>query len=802
MPPEREEDTSGPRQGGGLPEAYQEALVETVVDLDILTELVRRNLQEEDIQRVLQKLSGDDRDAFFAKLSGLMRKVAALLLIYRRLSDSLFVEVLLPRLVELISDFLDAERCSVFLYDPRTRELYTRAAVGIAGEIRFPAGLGIAGQVFESGEPLLISDAYGDPRFNLDIDGRTGFRTRELLCAPLKHLRDGAPQIVGVIQALNKRRKRFDQEDLKLLEALSAPAAAALANALLHEEVRKARAEESRLLEMSSAISKEIELRPLLSRIVGTAVMVLEVERVTLYVQDRRTHELWALAGQSEGPGPAACSSHPEIAAQVFATGEAIAIADTGTDPRFDSELDRASRARTRNLLCLPVRGRRGEIVAVAEALNKKTDAFTGDDARRLEAFCGQIAIVMENARLFDELNANLGHLRSLLDASKALAGALDLDSQLQVIQDLAREVVGAESSRIFLHEAGGAIAAGVGLAGHVARTGQMLNVRDAPADPRFDPQLDRAGELPTRSVLAAPLLTHGRKLIGVLQVLNKRDDGGFTPQDEALLDALASHAAVALERARLIESAQEKQRIEASLRLAHDIQMGMLPSVFPERREFELAARLRPAKAVGGDLYDFLDDADRLWFAVGDVAGKGVPAALFMAMTRTLLHASLGRSLSPAEVLARVNRELGRDEQRALYVTAFVGCLELATGALSYSSAGHNAPYWLGRAGVRPLTSGLGLPLAILPDPSYETAQVRLEPGDALFLYTDGVSEALNREGEEFSLPRLEAFLEGARAAPAAELVEGSLSTLRSFVGDAPQSDDITVMAVRYRQA
>jgi len=806
-------DMSGQLESGLSP-AHQRALVETVVDLDILTELVRRNLEDDDIRRVLQKLTSDDRDAFISKLSGLMRKTAALLLIHRRLSDSLFVDVLLPRLVELISEFLDAERCSVFLYDAETRELYTKAAVGLAGEIRFPATLGIAGAVLESHEPVLVHDAYADPRFNAEIDGETGFKTRDLLCAPLKHTREGEARTVGVIQALNKRRGSFTDDDLNLLEALSSPAAAALANALLHEQVRKAWAEESRLLEVSSEISKEISLRALLTKIVSTAVMVVGVERVTLWVQHPKTRELWALTGDGEGGPEGGPPSHPEIGAQVFRTGDVINIADPANDDRFDAELERLSGGRTRSLLCLPVRGRGGDVLAVAEALNKKGGSFSDDDEKRLEAFCGQAAIVMENSRLFDELKTNLAHLRSLLDASKALSTAVDLDSQLEIILLRAREVMEARQSRIFVFDETSqtladrsttgkgvdAIPLGVGLAGHAANVGKIVNTPDALHDPRFDPRVDQADGGITTSVLSAPMFTHRGRLIGVLQVLNKQVHEVFTPHDEALMEAFASHAGVALDRAQLIEASVEKQRIEDNLRVAHDIQMGMLRKDFPARPEFELMARLRPARAVGGDLYDFVTDGDHLWFSIGDVAGKGVGAALVMAVTQTLIHSRIGGSLSPGEVLERVNGELRREDDQALFVTAFIGRLDLRSGELAYSSAGHNPPFRVHPSGaVEPLDGGVGLPLALFEARGYETAQVQLEPGEALLLYTDGVSEAHDSEEEELTSEGLKKLLEKTAGATASDLVDRVFAGVEEFAGGAAQYDDITVVAVRY---
>lgn len=799
--------------GAGLPEAYQHALVETVVDLDVVTELVRHNLEDEEIRRVLHKLSHDDRDAFTAKLTALLRKTAALLLIARRMSDSLLVEVLLPRLVVLISDFLDAERCSVFLHDPDTDELYTKTAVGVAAEIRFPARLGIAGAVFASGEPLLIPDAYAHPSFNAEVDGRTGFRTRDMLCAPLRHIHAAGARTVGVIQVLNRRKGQFNVEDLKLLEALSAQAAAALANALLHEAVTKARAGEARLLEETAAISQTVELRTLLAEITRTAVLVLDAERVTFYVQDPRTRELWALAGQS-AEVPARAPSHPETAAAVFASGQTVNVTDPRSDPRVELELDRGAAGRTRSLLCMPVRNRAGEVTAVAEALNRRGGPFTVEDELRLRAFCSQAAIVMENTRLLRELDLNVAHLASLLEASKALAAAVDVDSQLDVIATRACAVMGAERAAVFVYdegaetllrhgpgaEAGRRVPLSSGIAANVAHTGTPANVPDAAADWRFDPAVDGWEGAAPRAVLCAPLFTHRRRLIGVLEVVDKSDGGPFTRHDEVLLEAFASHAALALDRARLVEASLEKRRMEDSLRFAHDIQMAMLPRAFPRRPELELAARLVPARSVGGDLYDFVTEEDRLWIVVGDVSGKGVGPALFMAAAKALFRTSMSGRLAPAEVLTRVGRELWQDNDRGLFVTAFAACLDLRTGELAFSNAGHNLPYRRSPSGeLTRIAGGHGLPLGIVAECRYEPATLRLGRGDALYVYTDGVTEALNREGDEFTVSGLEALLARGGELDAEALVSRTFDAVKAFAGDAPQSDDITVLALRY---
>jgi serine phosphatase RsbU (regulator of sigma subunit) len=406
-------------------------------------------------------------------------------------------------------------------------------------------------------------------------------------------------------------------------------------------------------------------------------------------------------------------------------------------------------------------------------------------------------------------------NLNALLEVSKGMAAAIDLDSVLAIIQSHASAVMEAERGSIFVHDektgtlwnrsseglaTGKArVPVGTGIAGHVAKTGEMLNVPDAYKDARFSPETDRETDFRTRSILCAPLLAHGGKLLGVIQVLNKRGGGVFTRDDEALMAAFASHAAIALDRAQLVDARIEKERIEEGLRRAHDIQMAMLPRQLPARPELELMAAMRPARSVGGDLYDFFVEKDRLWFLVGDVSGKGVGAALFMARAKTLLHFIAHEERSPAVVLARVNAELSRDNESTMFVTASAGFLDLATGRLAAASAGHPPPYHLSRdGGVTPLEVPGGFPLGLAPG-DYPVLDLTLQPGDSLYLYSDGVTEAFDARDEEFGAERLEACLRAAAGATAAALVEASLSAVRSFAGEHPQSDDITAMSLRY---
>jgi sigma-B regulation protein RsbU (phosphoserine phosphatase) len=269
-------------------------------------------------------------------------------------------------------------------------------------------------------------------------------------------------------------------------------------------------------------------------------------------------------------------------------------------------------------------------------------------------------------------------------------------------------------------------------------------------------------------------------------------------------LAALGAHAAVALERAQLTEAYVEKQRMEEALKLAHDIQMSMLPKrfpPFPDRSEFDLYAAIEPAREVGGDFYDFmLIDNDHLGFAIGDVSGKGVPASLFMSVTKTLLRVTAGKLSRPGAVLAELNNELCHDNDTGTFVTIFYGVLRLRTGELEYSSGGHNPPYVLLQNGaVEPLEQTGGMALGILEGVTYRAKQVMLRPGEGLFLYTDGVTEAMDSAGDLFSDHRLQEFLQRAPELSPTELVRSVVGEVKRFSCGAEQSDDITALALQY---
>jgi serine phosphatase RsbU (regulator of sigma subunit) len=419
----------------------------------------------------------------------------------------------------------------------------------------------------------------------------------------------------------------------------------------------------------------------------------------------------------------------------------------------------------------------------------------------------------------FSDSQRQTRNLNALLRVSKALATEIRLDDLLQVIVEKAAEVMDADRATLFLYDESRnelwskttqrleikeiRLPLGVGIAGNVAKTRTAINIPDTSADARFDPDFDKETGYHTRSILCLPLIGNGDRLIGVIQVLNKKDQQVFNEADESLLGGLSAHITVALERARLIEAYVEKERMEEALKLAHDIQMSMLPKIFPpfpERHEFDIFAAIAPAKEVGGDLYDFffIDD-DHLCFAIGDVSGKGVPASLFMAVTKTLFKATASNGGTPGEILARLNAEICRDNESCMFVTLFCAILNIRTGQVDYSNGGHNPPYYLHHSGVTPLEKPGGRALGVVEQSPYISGRMVLSPGEALLLYTDGVTEAMDSRETVYSDQRLEQFLASNRDSSPRQIIGDLVSDVRHFVAGAPQSDDITALALLY---
>src|ERR671922_476872 len=299
---------------------------------------------------------------------------------------------------------------------------------------------------------------------------------------------------------------------------------------------------------------------------------------------------------------------------------------------------------------------------------------------------------------------------------------------------------------------------------------------------------------------LAVPLVSQG-ELIGVLNLGPRLSEQDYSSDDRKLLDKLAAQAAPALRVAQLVREqkaeAATRQRFEQELEVARLIQQNFLPRELPDLPGWQVAAFYRPAREVGGDFYDVIPLPDgRVAFVVGDVTDKGVPAALVMSATRSVLRASAQRLIEPGEVLERVNEHLCPDMPEKMFVTCLYGVLDPETGHLRFANAGHDLPYVKTADGVVELRAR-GMPLGLMPGMAYEEKEAVLEPGESVLLHSDGVVEAHDPERDMFGFPRLK---ETVAAAPGGQhLIDRVLADLEAFTGpDAEQEDDITMVTLQ----
>ena len=402
-------------------------------DIQALSRIFEQRLQKSGAHRDHDDGAGE-RTELIAKFGGLLRRLSSLMQITDEAQEdgrAVSLDTVLERLMGIITDALDAERSTLFMFDRETDELFSRIAQGgLIDEIRVNRSDGIAGWVFSNGEPIIINDAYNDDRFNPEVDRVTGYRTRSILCAPVRNWEN---RIIGVAEVLNRLNGDFDDEDVAVLEALTGHAAAALESSQLYESVEKALHDEAQLLGVTAALSSELQLDVLLDKIMSITTVVLDADRSTLFLYDPRAHELWSQVAEGVDLKEIRIPAEAGIAGSVFVTGNTVNIPDAYQDDRFNPAVDKATGYKTKSILCMPVVTNEGKTIGVTQVLNKIGGPFGPRDEKRLQALGAQAAIALENARLFEDVLNERNYSESIL---KSLSnGVITLDSQHHIIK-------------------------------------------------------------------------------------------------------------------------------------------------------------------------------------------------------------------------------------------------------------------------------------------------------------------------------------------------------------------------------
>ncbi len=420
-------------------------------------------------------------------------------------------------------------------------------------------------------------------------------------------------------------------------------------------------------------------------------------------------------------------------------------------------------------------------------------------------------------------LKSRVADLSSLIHVTNIISSTLDLEELLGLVMEKAQEVMRAAASSIFLvNEEANALecevalgshgdkvrkvirlAKGQGVAGWVWEQGKPLIVPDVSKDKRFYSNVDQQSGFRTKSILAVPLENKDR-IIGVAEVINRADGGEFTEYDLNLFTTFCRQVALAIENARVHQMELEQERLRQQLESAKEIQQSFMPQKLPQGENgiFDIAARNLPAISVGGDLYDVLMIDDRhVGILIGDVSGKGIPAALYMARLMSDFRFYVQKYSQPKVLLEKLNDLLVDRSRHGMFVTLQFAIVDIWTGKLVHGDAGHMPLIRLRDGEAIPMPLASGPPLGIMKKMPYGDNELLLAPGDILLFYTDGVIEAKSKDNKEFSMDRLLKLL-NRHWASAIQVVEECLRQVYLFTKSSPQNDDITLVAFQWNKA
>ncbi len=341
-------------------------------------------------------------------------------------------------------------------------------------------------------------------------------------------------------------------------------------------------------------------------------------------------------------------------------------------------------------------------------------------------------------------------------------------------------------------------IAVGEGIAGWVAETGQATLINNVYDHPKFCSDYDKKSGYKTRNMICSPLISKG-ETIGIAQIINKKNSRKFTDDDLDLFKLICSHAAVAIENARLHENLLEKERIEKDLEFARSVQKSFLPYKPPDIKGYSFSFKYMPAHMVGGDFFDFIVASNKkISLVIGDVSGKGVSAAMFMARVMSDLRYLTLLEAEPSIILEKLNNSFFERRKRGVFVTLLFMSLDLDSRSITISNAGHPSPILARKKNgtVTQLDIGSNPPLGIIPEMTYTQDSQKLHKGDTVILYTDGLYECMNNAGEQFGFERIEEVMIS-HFNDAGSVVESLHDEAKKFRKGAPVHDDLAILSL-----
>ena len=601
-----------------------------------------------------------------------------------------------------------------------------------------------------------------------------------------------------------------------------------LENANLIQKLKQSDHTLHSVLEVSNLINSSRELREMIQAVLYSARKVILAESASLFLMDERTGELYfdIISGdESEGLRGMRIPQGQGIVGICAQEKRSILVNDAQNDPRLYKKVDEVSRNVTRNLMAAPllVEDRTIGVIEVINTVDRST--FSERDLQVFESFSDSVAIALHRRRIQDDLqvtNTKLEQRLSEITCLHAVAGALVEAGSVAEIFDrvlrIIRESLEVGRVSVLLSSDG---PNGLQLAAQEPRTDRSPDVEAqeerlservfALNRPVFIEDFEnsdfaefaRPDRYRTRSCILIPLASSKESLpFGVL-CATESTSGKFSDDDYRLLITISSQMVRGIENVRLNEESLAKQAIEKEVEITSKIQQNILPTRTPQHRHVELSARSVMARTTGGDFYDYHvygPEGDAI-LLVADVSGKSLPAALFMAITSSILRTIIRSESDPTMVLGRANEIIFEESESGMFVTVFLARYVAGERRLKFASAGHNEMVLLHVDGTYEILSGKGPPLGVVASAGrYVGGETGLREGDLLILYTDGVVEAVNEQNEEFGLPRFLDLIRKNRTRSPEDMISVVYDAVTEFAGTELQFDDFTMLVSRFR--
>ena len=765
-----------------------------------------------------------------ARLYGDLRRRADQLAFLADVSRSVASTLELPRIMDetarLIHERFGYQHVSLFTVHPNRRLIEYEAGSGKRSHalrgfnIPLDDDRGIIPWVAREGRTLLANDIAHEPHYRPSpLPPRN---TRSELAVPLVF----GERVLGVLDIQSEKRNAFTEDDRLIFEAAAGTIAGSIRNADLYRSEKWRRQVADSLREVAGLLSRHIGVEDALEAVLTELERNLPVEISVIWLIDHRGLYVAAVHGADPDVIEQARLASPElnpVLDEMMQSGKAVIrqpsdpIWPTGKAAGFPPEY---------SSLAVPMRVGDQAIGVIALA-HRERGRYGHEASGMVETFASYSAVAIENSRLYDGAQEQAYASAALLQVAQAAASPVELEEVLNTVMRMMPILLGVTSAALYgwdgsrrsyvpRAEFGLSRAAKAEIWGREFGEGEFplldqargageatacaLDGSDKPQSwmafhPKAEP--DRGMVRGRRLLIAVPVLIKNDAL-GVLLVQEGDGARKLRARRLEIIQGISQQIAMAMQNDLLQSQTVVRERLETEVHLARQVQKTFISEVLPERPGWELAARWETARQVGGDFYDVIELANgRLGLFVADVADKGMAAALFMALTRTLFRAAVAESDSPADVLRRINDLLVPDTGQGMFVTAAYAVLDPRSGELTYANAGHNPPLWIRKGSVEKLGRTM-IALGILDAAAVSERTIELRPGETVLLYTDGLTEAFSPQGEFFGEDRLLETVGAALPASANSLVTALQAQLHDFVGAEGLADDLTMLALR----